>query len=65
MPSEQEQPMTMQDVMRFLEVSRATVYNMMADGRLTPLPPSNSAKRRQPRRFARDQVYALRPEKQP
>jgi len=57
--------MSLQEAADFLEVSRATIYNMIADGRLIPLPPTNPAKKRQPRRFNRAQVYALRPDKQP
>ena len=56
--------MSMQEVLAYLEVSRATVYKLMRAGRLTPLP-RNPLTQRRPLQFDRSAVYALRPDKAP
>jgi predicted DNA-binding transcriptional regulator AlpA len=56
--------MSMQEVIAYLEVSRATVYKFMRTGRLTPLP-RNPVTERRPLQFNRAAVYALRPDKAP
>lgn len=53
--------MTVQETAAALQVSRMTVLRMMDDGRLTNVAPILPARKRQPIRFARAQVDALRP----
>ena len=56
--------MTMQEVLTYLEISRATAYKLMRAGQLAPLP-RNPITQRRPLRFERADVYALRPDKAP
>jgi hypothetical protein len=56
--------MSTQEVLRFLGISRGSLYNLyIRPGRLTPL--RNPALRRPPLEFERAAVYALRPDKAP
>ncbi len=56
--------MSTQEVLRFLGISRGSLYNLyIRPGRLTPI--RNPALRRSPLEFSRAAVYALRPDKAP
>ena len=52
------------ETLKILDVSRQTLYVLIKDGRITPLP-GNPLKKKEPRYFRRSDVLALRPDKHP
>jgi predicted DNA-binding transcriptional regulator AlpA len=57
--------MNISEAAAYLEVSRATVYRLIAKQRLAPIAPPNAALAHQRPRFRASDVYALRPDKAP
>lgn len=58
---ESDEIMTAEQVAKELKVARSTIQNMIKDGRLKPIEPSNPALKRQKLRFLRSEVEKLKP----
>lgn len=58
------QKMSVEQVCAFLEISRPTLFKLVGQGRITPLP-GNPLKEREAKFFRRSDVLALRPDKTP
>ena len=57
--------MNISEAAAYLEVSRATVYRLIAKHRIAPITAPNAALAHQRPRFRASDVYALRPDKAP
>lgn len=57
----EEDTMTVAEVMKELGISRTTLYKRIRDGDIVPLPPTNTAyKRQRVLRFRREDVERIR-----